>query len=236
MSEAEYDREPSAVEVGGVRMEYAQRFAHEAVVLAEGIRFHAILDLIGKAVPQPMTAGDIESAVANAYRLAKEAAQCEPCAIVEGKHRAHQHDECIPSDGEEIVERDPEGDPHDCCEDGYCEPFQNRTASDPCPVSGLGDDVLNPGPLARYVGLIHEQLASQQRDEEAYRQHLMQQRRTDGRRADWDDLTPNQKMQARLAGTEFVPLTLEQRVTTLEANMRALFDHQRNAPGWEDLR
>ena len=46
--------------------------------------------------------------------------------------------------------------------------------------------------------------------------------RSDGRRAEWDLLSPDGKVQSRLAGTEFVPLTLEQRVTTLEANVRAL--------------
>jgi hypothetical protein len=40
--------------------------------------------------------------------------------------------------------------------------------------------------------------------------------RSDGRRVDWDSLTPDEKMNARLSGTEFAPLTVEQRVERLE--------------------
>lgn len=43
--------------------------------------------------------------------------------------------------------------------------------------------------------------------------------REDGRRPDWDSLTGDQKVQARLSGEEFVPLTLEQRVERLERHI-----------------
>lgn len=43
--------------------------------------------------------------------------------------------------------------------------------------------------------------------------------RADRRRADWDSLSRDQKVQARIDGSEFVPLTLEQRIERLERHI-----------------
>lgn len=61
--------------------------------------------------------------------------------------------------------------------------------------------------------------------------------RTDGRRLDWDDLTPDQKVRARLSGTEFAEKTLEQRVADLEDKLAVVTIMAQNAKNaaWDAL-
>jgi hypothetical protein len=61
-----YLREPSAVEVGGVRMEYDTPSSD----LAEAIRFHAVMGLISATARTPMTQAEMRDAVLTAYEYA----------------------------------------------------------------------------------------------------------------------------------------------------------------------